>query len=92
MPVALTVYRGEGGGDYFLPFMDATTGDDSYSDGRHLDLSLSSDVRQDVDFNYLYNPYCAYYPNCSCPIPPSYNRPTVAITAGEMKFPGAGGH
>jgi len=44
-PVALTVYRGEDGGDYFLPFMDATTWDDSYSDGRYLDLPLSSDGR-----------------------------------------------
>lgn len=85
-PVALTVYRGEDGGDYFLPFMDATTGDDSYSDGRYLDLPLSSDGRLVVDFN------CAYNPNWSCPIPPSENRLTVAINAGEKKFPKAEGH
>jgi len=85
-PVALMVYRGEDGGDYFLPFMDATTGDDSYSDGRYLDLPLSSDGRLVVDFN------CAYNPNWSCPIPPSENRLTVAINAGEKKFPEAEGH
>ncbi len=91
-PVALTVYRGEDGGDYFLPFMDATTGDDSYPDGRYLDLPVSSDGRLVVDFNYAYNPYCAYNPNWSCPIPPSENRLTVAINAGEKKFPEAEGH
>ena len=85
-PVALTVYRGEDGGDYFLPFMDATTGDDSYSDGRYLDLPFSSDGRLVVDFN------CAYDPNWSRPIPPSENRLTVAINAWEKKFPEAEGH
>ena len=90
--VALTVYRGEDGWDYFLPFMDATTGDDSYSDGRYLDLPLPSDGRLVVDFNYAYNPYWAYSPNWSCPIPPSDNRLTVAINAGEKKFPEAKGH
>jgi uncharacterized protein (DUF1684 family) len=87
VPVALTVYRGEGGGEYFLPFMDATTEDDSYSDGRYLDLPLSGDGRLIVDFNYAYNPYCAYNPNWSCPIPPAENRLPVAINAGEKMFP-----
>ena len=85
-PVALTVYRDEDGGDYFLPFMDATMGVDSYSDGRYLDLPLSSDGRLVLDLNYAYNP------NWSCPIPPSDNRLTVAINAGEKKFPEAEGH
>ncbi len=35
-----------------------------------------------VDFNYAYNPYCAYNPNWSCPIPPTENRLNVAIDAG----------
>jgi len=38
-----------------------------------------------VDFN------CAYNPNWSCPIPPPENRLTVAINAGEKKFPEAEG-
>ena len=91
-PVALTVYRSEDGGDYFLPFMDATIGEDSYSDGRYLDLPISSDGRLVVDFNYAYNPYCAYNPNWSCPLPPSENRLPVAINAGEKKVPEAEGH
>ena len=35
--VALTVYRSVDGDDFFLPFMDETNGNESYSDGRYLD-------------------------------------------------------
>ena len=91
-PVALTAYRGADGDDYFLPFMDATTEDESYADGRYLDLPATGDGRLVVDFNYAYNPYCAYNPNWSCPIPPSENRLTVSINAGEKTFPDAEGH
>ena len=92
VPVVLTVYRSAGGDDYFLPFMDATTGDESYADGRYLDLPATGDGRLVVDFNYAYNPYCAYNPHWSCPIPPSENRLTVAINAGEKSFTDAEGH
>ena len=92
VPVALTVYRGAGGDDYFLPFMDATTGEESYSDGRYLDLPANGDGRLVVDFNYAYNPYCAYNSDWSCPIPPSENRLPVSITAGEKSFPDAEDH
>ena len=91
-PVALTVYRSAGGEDFFLPFMDATTGEESYSDGRYLDLPAAGDGRLTVDFNYAYNPYCAYNPKWSCPIPPSENRLSVAIDAGEKTFSDAEGH
>ena len=90
-PVALVVYRSVGGDGYFLPFMDATTGEESYSDGRYLDLPSTDDGRLVVDFNYAYNPYCAYNPNWSCQIPPSENRLTVSITAGEKTYGDAEG-
>lgn len=92
VPVALTVYRSAGEDDYFLPFMDATTGAESYGDGRYLDLPATGDGRLVVDFNYAYNPYCAYNPHWSCPIPPSENRLTVSINAGEKTFPDAERH
>ena len=85
-PVVLTVYRDVEGEEYFLPFMDATTGGESYAGGRYLDLPTASDDRLLVDFNYAYNPYCAYNPHWSCPIPPAENRLPVAITAGEKTF------
>jgi uncharacterized protein len=75
--------------DYlFVPFTDATTGDESYGSGRYLefykrDISGNSLL---LDFNKAYNPYCAYSPDYKCPIPPKENRLPVAIKAGEMNF------
>ena len=36
-----------------------------------------------VDFNYAYNPYCAYNDLYSCPLTPWENRLKVSINAGE---------
>ncbi|MDA1128495.1 MAG: DUF1684 domain-containing protein [Chloroflexi bacterium] len=85
-PVVLTVYRDVDGDEVFMPFMDSTNGEDSYSNGRYLDLVDNGDGRLSVDFNYAYNPYCAYNPNWSCPIPLAENRLSVAIKAGEKIF------
>lgn len=92
VPVALVVYRSVGGDDYFLPFMDVTTGEESYADGRYLDLPATGDGRLVVDFNYAYNPYCAYNSNWSCPIAPSENKLPVSINAGEKSYPDAESH
>ena len=83
---ALTVYRGEDGEEFFLPFGDMSSGETSYSEGRYVDLVPGNHARFLVDFNYAYNPYCAYNPNWSCPIPPVENRLTVTIAAGEKSF------
>jgi uncharacterized protein (DUF1684 family) len=81
----LTVYGALGGG-YFLPFMDATNGDETYSAGRYLEVEPLPNGRLLVDFNMAYNPYCAYNEYWSCPIPPKENRLTVPIEAGEKNF------
>jgi uncharacterized protein (DUF1684 family) len=77
------------GGGVFLPFRDATSGKESYGGGRYLldtvkgaDLG-GSDGRLVIDFNYAYNPSCAYDPQWSCPLAPPANRLTVPIRAGE---------
>ena len=90
-PATLTVYRGEDGGEYFLPFADTTSGVESYGSGRYLDLVPLEHGHVLLDFNYAYNPYCAYNPRWSCPIPPAENRLKVAIQAGEKIFPDADG-
>ena len=54
-PVVLTVYRGLDSDEYFLPFMDATTGDESYAAGRYLDILADGNGCLLVDFNYAYN-------------------------------------
>jgi len=72
--------------------MDGTSGEATYSSGRYLELIELGDGRTLVDFNYAYNPYCAYNPQWSCPIPPPENRLAVPIEAGEKAFAGAIGH
>lgn len=84
----LTIYSDTGGEEFFLPFKDATNGDETYGAGRYLDDQRPGLVRLEgdtfeVDFNYSYNPYCAYSPYFSCPLPPRENWLKVAIRAGE---------
>jgi uncharacterized protein (DUF1684 family) len=81
----LTVYGSEDS-DAFVPFVDATSGTETYGAGRYLDLEWLGGDRFVVDFNLAYNPWCAYSPDYSCPIPPKENRLTVPIRAGEMNF------
>jgi uncharacterized protein (DUF1684 family) len=45
-----------------------------------------------IDFNYAYNPNCAYNPEWDCPLPPGENWLTVPIRAGEKAFPGSAVH
>ena len=84
-PAELMLYRGAGG-DLFLPLRDATSGAETYGAGRYLEPLLLDDGRVLVDFNYLYNPYCAYNEAWSCPLPPRENWLAVPIRAGEQTF------
>jgi uncharacterized protein (DUF1684 family) len=86
-PVTLTVFREIGRGRYYLPFRDATAGKECYAVGRYLDPRARPDGTLVVDFNYAYNPYCAYGDGWSCPIPPRENVVSARIEAGEKDFP-----
>ncbi len=70
----------------FVPFRDATSGKESYGAARYLDLEVEHDDRYAVDFNYAYNPYCAYRDDYVCPFPPAENWLKVPIPAGEKKY------
>lgn len=72
----------------FVPFADMTTGGETYSAGRYLDLHPTATGFYTIDFNRAYNPYCAYNATYECPFPPSSNRLKVPIRAGE-RAPGA---
>ncbi len=85
-PAILQVYLGVDGGEYFIPFVDATAPDETYGAGRYLEPDDLGNERLHVDFNMAYNPYCAYNDRWSCPIPPRENRLSVRIEAGEKKF------
>ena len=82
----LTLLKDEGSGEYFLPFADATSGHETYGAGRYLEVEELPDGKLLVDFNYAYNPYCAYNESWSCPLTPAENRLKVAVRAGEMSF------
>ncbi len=74
--------------DYlFLPFTDATNGNETYGGGRFIDLKIPEGDQILIDFNKAYNPYCAYNHAYSCPIPPKENDLDVRITAG-VKYDG----
>ena len=85
-PVRFVVYRELGRGRYFLPFRDATAGRETHGAGRYVDPQETPNGTLVVDFNYAYNPYCAYGDHFACVIPPFENRTTVPIRAGERAF------
>lgn len=69
----------------FLPIKDLTAPAETYGGGRYLDLK-SGDFKNgtvNIDFNKLYNPYCAFSEGWNCPIPPKNNHLKLRIEAGE---------
>jgi uncharacterized protein (DUF1684 family) len=84
------------GGGLFLPFRDATAGAQTYGGGRYLTDTIKgtygrgvyvlADGRVRLDFNYAYNPSCAYDDEWACPLAPSENRLDAPIRAGELAY------
>ncbi len=73
-PATLVIYSDPLGQEFFMPFKDATNGKESYGAGRYMD-SHRPGMRRigndsfEIDFNYAYNPYCAYsVAYFSCPL------------------------
>ena len=93
-PRRLTAYELEGAhgdGRLFLPFLDATSGTETYGAGRYLDLEPDEDGTYAIDFNLAYHPSCVYAPQFSCPLTPAENRLSVPVRAGE-RLPEDGDH
>lgn len=67
----------------FVPFLDATSGTETYGAGRYLDLEPEEDGTYILDFNLAYHPSCVYDPIYSCPLTPAENRLPVRVEAGE---------
>ncbi len=72
--------------EFFVPFKDATSGRETYGSGRYLSAMLLEDGRVLLDFNYAYNPFCAYSPRYRCPLPPAENVLEVPVRAGEKSY------
>lgn len=84
------------GGGLFLPFRDGTSAKTTYGAGRYLTdtvkgtfgrgVTVLPDDRVRLDFNYAYNPSCAYDDRWACPLAPEENRLAEPIAAGEQTF------
>lgn len=87
----LTAYIFEGGdtSSVFVPFLDLTSGTETYGAGRYLDLERDDDGTYSLDFNLAYHPSCVYDTRFSCPLTPAENRLPVRIEAGERLGPGS---
>jgi uncharacterized protein (DUF1684 family) len=82
----LTGYRfaKDGSGSLFVPFLDVTSGTETYGAGRYLDIDPDpEDGTYVIDFNLAYHPSCVYDARFSCPLTPAENRLPVRIEAGE---------
>ena len=87
----LNIYQTEGIGDehvnyLFIPFLDATSGTESYGGGRYINTRVPKNDILTIDFNKAFNPPCAYNDNYSCVIPPKENRLPIAIRAGIKNY------
>jgi hypothetical protein len=82
--------RGYAGG-LFLPFLDGTSGRETYGAGRYvLDTAKGADLGGDpgagalvVDLNFAFHPSCAFDPRWACPLAPPSNRIGARVEAGE---------
>ena len=81
------------GGGVFVPVKDASAGTASYGGGRYLfDTAKGADLGGDagrlvLDFNFAYNPSCAYDPAWACPLAPAGNTLAQPLLAGELMPP-----
>tara|TARA_Y100000114_G_scaffold157283_1_gene188839 strand:+ start:5040 stop:5642 length:603 start_codon:yes stop_codon:yes gene_type:complete len=67
----------------FLPLVDETTGNETYGAGRYMHYEgIPEGTAWVIDFNKLYNPYCAYSDNYECPKVPEANYLPIKIEAG----------
>jgi uncharacterized protein (DUF1684 family) len=72
--------------NFFVPFSDQSNGRGTYGGGRYLDLVIKPGRQAVIDFNFAYNPYCAYKPEFVCPKIPKINKLSKAIQAGEKNY------
>lgn len=81
------------GGGLFLPLRDGLAGKPhgTYGGGRYLlDTIKGAHLGEEtgdsliLDFNFLYNPSCAYDERWACPLPGPDNRVAEPVLAGEL--------
>ena len=70
------------GNELFFMFKDRTSGRETYGAGRFLESAMPKNGKVVLDFNKAYNPYCAFNPYSSCPIPPKQNTLITRVRGG----------
>ena len=71
----------------FVPFMDGTSGKETYGGGRFLEIPEPVGDTFVLDFNLCFNPLCNYASVYNCPIPPKGNFLDAPVNAGEKTYP-----
>lgn len=91
--VSLSLFQIVGyAGGLFLPFHDMSK--ESYPGTRYLiDTIKGADLGVEqgklvLDFNFAYNPSCAYDPRWHCPLAPVENWLKLPLKSGEKAYPG----
>jgi uncharacterized protein (DUF1684 family) len=93
-PRSLSVFWMAGySGGLFIPFRDATNGTETYGAGRYLlDAAKSADLGPGaapgslvLDFNFAYQPSCAFDQKWACPLAPPSNRLDLEVRVGERQ-------
>lgn len=74
-----------GADEAFFVFRDRTSGKETYGAGRFLKVPLHGEEWITLDFNFAYNPPCAFTPFATCPLPPPENWLPFAVPVGEKK-------
>ncbi len=71
-------------GKLFVIFSDLTNGTETYPTGRYLYVAYPDRTGiTTIDFNYAFNPPCAFTEFATCPIPPKVNRLESDVREGE---------
>ena len=89
----LTAFGEPGGGEFFVMFKDPTNLTTTYGGYRILTPAVVNSGEWTVlDFNFAFNPPCAYSRYTLCPLPPPENKLAVAVEAGLKRLPSAQGY
>jgi uncharacterized protein (DUF1684 family) len=71
--------------EVFFVFRDRSSGKETYGAGRFLKANIAVDGKITLDFNFAFNPPCAFTSFALCPLPPPENWLPFVVAAGEKK-------
>lgn len=72
--------------EVFFVFRDRSSGRETYGAGRFLKAVPPVGGRIRLDFNFAFNPPCAFTAFATCPLPPPENWLPFTVPAGERKW------